>query len=335
MVADALSPEMARFDALARRYPAFLRGQRGLSENTVRVYLDDLSTFREHLSREGLSLADMDRQMLRGYLAWLATAGRGGVDGYARVSIARKLTVLRSFYHFLVQEGLFGSSPVPSGRSFQVKVEKPLPQFLGQREVVRLLETPDDSTAVGIRDRAILEVLYSCGVRLEEIQTMDLPQVNFSRQEILVRGKGSKERWVVFGQPAGKALRRYIDETRPQLVGRANAALFWTRYGDRLSRRSIEKLVSRYAIQAQTREGVHPHTLRHTFATHMLEGGADLRVIQELLGHSSPSTTQIYTHVTKQEALLAYLTHHPRSDEPAASSSRPSSQDSETTRAGD
>jgi len=204
-----------------------------------------------------------------------------------------------------------------------VKVQKPLPSFLGQRDVARLLDAPDEASPLGLRDRAILEVLYSCGVRLGEIQTMDLPHVNFTSKEILVRGKGSKERWVLFGQPAATALRRYLDEGRPQLAIRPESALFLNRYGARLSRRSMEKLVGRYGIQAQTTLGVHPHTLRHSFATHMLEGGADLRVIQELLGHSSPSTTQIYTHVTKQEALSAYLTNHPRSDMPPVSSAPP------------
>ena len=312
------SRKMDQFDALVAKFPSFLRGQRGLSENTVRVYLADLVPFRAFLAGEGLGLSEMDRKMTRSYLAWLATEARGGSQGYARVSIARKLTVLRSFYRFLVQEDLFQSSPMPSGRSFRVKVEKPLPSFLGHQEVMRLLDAPDDSTPVGIRDRAILEVLYSCGVRLAEIHGLDVPAVNFSRRAILVLGKGSKERWVLFGLPADAALRRYLQDGRPRLTNGPSSALFLNRYGARLSRRSVEKLVRRYAGQAGTRREVHPHTLRHTFATHMLEGGADLRVIQELLGHSSPSTTQIYTHVTKQEALTAYLTHHPRSDMPTA-----------------
>jgi integrase/recombinase XerC len=316
-----VSAELARFDALVERYPNYLRGQQGLSENTVRIYLDDIGSFRRYLCLEETTLEEMDRAMIRGYMAWLATDALDG-KGYARVSIARKLTVLRSFYLFLVQQGLFKASPVPSGRSYRVKVEKPLPSFLGQRDVARLLDAPDDSAPLGLRDRAILEVLYSCGVRLGEIQTMDLPNVNFTSQEILVRGKGSKERWVLFGQPAASALRRYLDEGRPHLAVRPESALFLNRYGNRLSRRSMEKLVERYGVEAQTTLGVHPHTLRHTFATHMLEGGADLRVIQELLGHSSPSTTQIYTHVTKQEALSAYLTNHPRSDLPPVSSAR-------------
>ena len=315
--------EMDQFDAMVAKFPSFLRGQRGLSENTVRIYLADLVPFRSFLAGEGLGLSEMDRMMTRRYLAWLATEARGGSQGYARVSIARKLTVLRVFYRFLVQEGLFRSSPMPSGRSFRVKVAKPLPSFLGRQEVMRLLDAPDDSTPLGIRDRAILEVLYSCGVRLAEIHGLDVPAVNFSRKAILVLGKGSKERWVLFGQPAEAALHRYLQDGRPRLASGSDPALFLNRYGARLSRRSVEKLVRRYGVRAGTRQEVHPHTLRHTFATHMLEGGADLRVIQELLGHSSPATTQIYTHVTMQEALTAYLTHHPRSDMPSAPASEP------------
>ena len=316
---------LAQFDHYLAAFPRYLRGQRGLSENTERVYLADLRSFRQYLADEKLGLADMDRQTLRGYLAWLATEGRGGQRGYARVSVARKLTVVRAFYRFLVQEGLFRSTPVPSGQSFKVKVAKSLPDFLGQREVARLMDAPDESTVHGIRDKAILETLYACGVRLAEIHGLNLADIRFSRREILVRGKGSKERLVLFGKPTEQALRRYINESRHELVSRPTQALFLNRYGERLSRRSFEKLVRRYSEQAGTRADVHPHTLRHTFATHMLEGGADLRVIQELLGHSSPTTTQVYTHITKQEALTAYLSHHPRADEPAGRTPRENS----------
>lgn len=301
------------FDDSLERFPAFLRGQRGLAENTVRIYLSDLASFRNYLSRQGKGIADMDRQLLRGYLAWLVTEAGRGAMGYARVSVVRKLTVLRTFYRFLVQEGLFNSTPVPSGRSLRIKVQRPLPVFLGKQEVERLLEAPDDTTPLGARDRAILEVLYSSGVRLAELQELDLDRVDLTRRELRILGKGSKERLVVFGRPTHEALAHYLHEARPLLVaGRVNA-LFLNRYGQRLSRRGIEKVVRRYATQTGIRDRVHPHTLRHTFATHMLEGGADLRVIQELLGHSDPTTTQVYTHVTNQEALAAYLNHHPRS----------------------
>ena len=304
-----LGPEET--DALLDKYRLYLRGQRGLAENSVRIYCDDLDSFRQFLHHDGLDFRDMDRGMVRGYLAWLATSAKGGRDGYARVSITRKLTALRSFYRFLVQEGWFKSSPIPTGRTFQVKVEKPLPIFLGQQETARLLNTPDTSDIYGLRDKAILEVLYSCGVRLAEIHGIDLDDINFPGREILVRGKGSKERWVLFGQPTENALQEYLRESRPKLLDSPTQALFLNRYGQRLSRRSYENLVRRYSAGAGLRDGVHTHTLRHTFASHMLEGDADLRVIQELLGHSSPTTTQIYTHITKQEARNAYLNCHP------------------------
>ncbi len=304
-----LGPEET--DALLEKYRLYLRGQRGLAENSVRIYCDDLDSFRQFLHHDKLDFRDMDRAMVRGYLAWLATSAKGGRDGYARVSITRKLTALRSFYRFLVQEGWFKSSPIPTGRTFQVKVEKPLPIFLGKQEMARLLNTPDTSDIYGLRDKAILEVLYSCGVRLAEIHGIDLDDINFSGREILVRGKGSKERWVLFGQPTEDALQEYLRESRPKLLDSPTQALFLNRYGQRLSRRSYENLVRRYSAGAGLRDGVHTHTLRHTFASHMLEGDADLRVIQELLGHSSPTTTQIYTHITKQEARNAYLNCHP------------------------
>ena len=260
----------------------------------------------------------MDLQLLRGYVAHLATAGKIGDNGrrvgYARVSIVRKLTALRAFYNFLVQEGWFPTTPVPSSRSFPVKVEKPLPTFLGKNEAARLMAAPpDDGSPTGLRDKAILEILYACGVRLAEIVGMNLADIYPERREILVRGKGNKERWTLFGAPAAAALQNYLQEGRPQLAAAARPAdpLFVNRYGDRLSRRSIEKVVRNYAARAGLKAGVHTHTLRHTFASHLLEGDADLRVIQELLGHSSVSTTQIYTHITKQEARRAYLNFHP------------------------
>ena len=319
----AVPENVAEFDACRGRFPLYLRGQRGLSENTERVYLSDLQAFREYMLKENLSLRDMDRATLRGYLAWLATPAKEGGRGYERVSVARKLTVLRSFYLFLVQEGMFRSTPVPSGRSFRLKVAKTLPTFLGHREADRLLDAPDDSTPLGMRDKAILELLYGCGVRLAEIHGMNISDINFGQRSILVRGKGNKERETLYGHPAEDALTRYLNEGRPVLDGEAmpsekTDAAFLNRYGQRLSRRSIESVVRKHGSAAGTQDDVHPHTLRHTFATHMLEGGADLRVIQDLLGHSSPQTTQIYTHVTKTEALQAYLNHHPRADEPTA-----------------
>ena len=317
---------------LLERYGLYLTGQRSLSDNTRRIYLDDLHTFLDYCRRNGHRLQDMDRQLLRGYVSFLATVGRSDgprPTGYARVSIVRKLTALRTFYNFLVQEGWFKSTPVPSARSFPVKVERPLPSFLGKQEATRLLAAPDSDSPAGLRDRAILEVLYACGVRLAELQGMNLGDVNNDRREILVRGKGDKERWTLYGGPAEDALDRYLEDGRPHFAATSahNDPLFVNRYGNRLSRRSIEKIVRDYAARAGLKDGIHTHTLRHSFASHMLEGDADLRVIQELLGHSSVSTTQLYTHITKQEARRAYMDFHPlaatsadqTADEPDAS----------------
>ncbi len=313
---------------LLERYSLFLTGQKALSDNTRRIYLDDLHTFLAYCRQHGHDLREMDRQLLRAYVAHLATVGRTDGPrpaGYARVSIVRKLTALRTFYNFLVQEGWFKSTPVPSARSFPVKVERPLPTFLVKGEAKRLLAaTDEDETPEGLRARAMMELLYASGVRLAELHGMNLGDVHHGRREILVRGKGDKERWVLYGEEAAEALDQYLSDGRPQLAGgsETDAPLFVNRYGKRLSRRSIQKVVSDYAARAGLKEGIHPHTLRHSFASHMLEGDADLRVIQELLGHSSVSTTQIYTHITKQEARRAYMDFHPLAtaagDTPAA-----------------
>ena len=214
---EGVPGNVAELDAYLERFPYYMRGQRGLSENTERVYLTDLQAFREFLLKDGLALRDMDRATLRGYLAWLATPVREGGKGYERVSVARKLTVLRSFYLFLVQEGMFQSTPVPSGRSFRLKVAKTLPTFLGHKEAERLLDAPDDSTTMGIRDKALMELLYACGIRLAEIHGMNLSDINHGQRSILVRGKGNKERETLFGEAAESALRRYLDESRPLL----------------------------------------------------------------------------------------------------------------------
>ncbi|MBM3925792.1 MAG: tyrosine recombinase [SAR202 cluster bacterium] len=288
-----------------------MAGSRGRSANTVRVYLEDLQSFQQFLEEKKLPPEKLDRQSLRAYLSWLSM-GDNGRHAYARVSVARKLVVLRSFYKFLAGEGVIDKNPVPKGRALRMKVEKRLPVFLDVSEVQRVISTPDTDKELGLRDLALLELLYSSGVRLSELAAMDVNEVDLAAREIKVRGKGSKERVVLIGQPAAHALERYIKDARPSLEQRPIPALFLNRYGARLSRRSIEKIVADAAAQAAVRPGVHTHTLRHTFATHLLEGGADLRVVQSLLGHASPATTQIYTHVTKTQAKEVYMTTHPR-----------------------
>ena len=301
-----------RLDHLLQRYKEYLRGQKGLTENTVRIYSTDLGPFLTFLGDEGLEPQELNRHYLRRYLAWLSTRARAGHGGYARISVARKLVVLRSFYRFMVQEGFLTTNPIPKGRTFNIKVDRRLPVFLGRAEVNQLLATPVISSPLGVRDRAMLELLYSSGVRVSELEALDVEHLDLEGREVRVRGKGNKERMVPLGNAAAEALAVYLRSARASLEGDGNPALFLNRYGGRLSRRSIEKSVGKYAMLAGTRPGVHPHTLRHTFATHLIEGGADLRVVQELLGHSSPATTQIYTHVTQNEARAEYMTTHPR-----------------------
>ncbi len=297
---------------LLNRYRAYLVGTRGRSENTVRVYEDDLSSFSKFLDVQNFTYDKLDRRSLRQYLAWLSTSARGKQGGYARVSVARKLVSLRAFYRFLLQEGLVQTNPVPKGGAFRVKAEKRLPDFLSEKEMKKLLEAPDLSTELGIRDQAILEVLYSSGVRLSELAALDVEDIDVEAKETKVWGKGSKERAALLGGPAIEALERYITTARPLLEDKPIPALFLNRYGNRLSKRSIEKIVKKCAFKAAINPRTHTHSMRHTFATHLLEGGADLRVVQGLLGHSSPATTQIYTHVTQNQARKVYMASHPR-----------------------
>jgi integrase/recombinase XerC len=191
-----------------------------------------------------------------------------------------------------------------------------LPTFLTIEEMVRLLEAPDLSTPEGQRDRALLELLYASGLRLSELVQLDLGQVNLDTREIRVWGKGAKERVVLMGKPAAEALTTYLSQGRPGLLGKKKSpALFLNRYGGRLTERRVQQVLDKYASKAGIVKKVHPHMLRHTFATHLLDGGADLRVVQELLGHARLSSTEIYTHVTHSQARKVYLSAHPMAKE--------------------
>jgi integrase/recombinase XerC len=235
-------------------------------------------------------------------------------QGLVKASIARKLSAIRSFYRYLLQEGIMSTNPVATTSS--PKLDKRLPSFLTIEEVERLLEAPDLSTPPGQRDRALLELLYAAGLRVSELVQLNLEQVNLDTNEIRVWGKGAKERVVMMGQPAAEALIAYISQGRPELLGKKKGrALFLNRDGERLPARRIQKILEKYADLAGIDKRVYPHLLRHTFATHMLNGGADLRVVQELLGHADLSSTQIYTHVTKSQARKVYLSAHPMARE--------------------
>ncbi len=291
------------------RYINHLEAERNASPYTIRNYKADLLDFFRFLKEKKVTtLGEVDRHVLRDYLAHLV--GRGIV----KASIARKLSAIRSFYRYLVREKIIEANPIKSVSS--PKLDKRLPSFLTIDEVKKLLEAPDLSTPQGLRDRALLEMLYASGLRVSELTGLELGQINLDSDEIRVWGKGSKERVVLMGEPAAEALRQYLEHGRPKLLtAKRSNAVFITRYGQRLPARSVQKILEHYTAKAELKKRVHPHTLRHTFATHMLDGGADLRVVQELLGHEQLSSTQIYTHVTKKQARKVYLSAHPMARE--------------------
>lgn len=296
------------------KYLNYLEAEKGVSPYTVRNYTNDLLGNLKHGPEKGFfqflrlkkigSLQEADKHVLRDYISWLMD------QGVVKPSIARKLSAIRSFYRYLVREGIIPTNPLEKASS--PKLDKRLPSFLTVEETVRLLEAPDLSSPVGQRDRALLELLYASGPRVSELVSLDLEQVNLATNEIRVWGKGSKERVVLIGEPAAKALSTYFSQGRPELLGgKRNNAVFLNKYGGRLPARRIQKILEKYASVANIDKRVHPHLLRHTFATHLLDGGADLRVVQELLGHAQLSSTQIYTHVSQSQARKIYLSAHP------------------------
>ncbi len=284
-------------------YIAYLEVEKNASKYTVRNYTNDLLEFFNFVRNKGIdSLKDVNKQTLRAYLAHLMEQGK------AKSSIARKLSAIRSFYRYLMREEMISASPAAT--TVSPRLDKRLPSFLTVDEAKRLVESPDLSQPQGQRDRALLELLYASGLRVSELVNMNVEQVNLATNEIRVWGKGSKERVVLIGTPAARALTAYVNEGRRELLGEEkNNALFVNRYGGRLPARRVQKILEKYARNIDKK--VHPHVLRHTFATHLLDGGADLKVVQELLGHADLSSTQIYTHVTQSRARKIYLSAHP------------------------
>ena len=293
-------------------YLQHMVGYRGLSDATIKTYLQDLKTFKNFLELMEISdLRDVDRRTVRGFLVFLAD------KTYQRSSISRKLSVLRGFYRWLVTEDVLSVDPVP--RRSTMKKEVKLPRFLTDDEVVRLIDSPKLGTyseTLRNRDVSLLELVYASGLRVSEVHGLNVGDVDFHSKTVRVIGKGDKERLTLLGFPAKTTLQRYINVDRPQVkdFGKSDS-LFLSKQGSRLSIRSIQNLVKKYSRLAGLGNEVHTHTLRHSFATHLINGGADLRVVQDLLGHSSPSTTQIYTHVTGVEARKSYLNAHPMAKE--------------------
>jgi integrase/recombinase XerC len=294
------------WDRWLREFESHLRGGRQLAPLTVRNYLNDLAPYGEFLRlKEAASFDRADRWFLRGYLAWLIEIG------YVKASVTRKLTALRTFYQFLRERG--AASRDQTDMVGAPRADRRLPVIVAKEAVVALLTAPDPVTEIGRRDRAVLELIYSAGLRVSEANGLDVADVDLAAREVRVLGKGSKYRIALLGIPAAEALGSYLADVRPGwLARRTGDALLLNRYGGRLTVRSIQMLVKKYAIAVGLDPDFHTHTLRHSFATHMLDGGADLRVVQELLGHASPATTQIYTHVSAEQARIVYQRAHPR-----------------------
>lgn len=288
------------------RFESNLANERQFSEYTVRNYITDVAPLAEFLADSGICrLSDIHRNVLRGYLAWLV--GRG----FAKSSLSRKLSALRSLFRFLHESGEIEVNPALSLTG--PKKPRRLPSVATQMEIERLLSAPDVGTEAGIRNRAILETIYAAGLRVAEVHSLNLDSVDLKNQELVVTGKGSKTRAALMGQSAVAWIQRYLQHVRPKWNSRSsNDAVWLNQKGGRLSVRSIQRLVKHYSVLAGLPTDFHTHSLRHSFATHLLDGGADLRVVQDLLGHASPSTTQIYTHVSTEQARNVYLNSHPR-----------------------
>ncbi len=298
---------MPRLREWLQRYMQFLERENA-SYYTIKNYHTDIEQFIDYCAENDVTrLSELRRELVRNYLAKLDE------DDYVRASIARRVFELRAFGDFLLRAKAWDQNLFR--RIYAPRVPRRLPKYLTHEDVQKLLQAPGTDTAQGLRNRAILETLYASGVRVSELSGLHVADVELQTGEMRVVGKGDKERLVLLGRPAVAALKAYLQVGRPeQAGGKPSRALFLNRLGGRLSVRSISTIVRQAGIQAGLAEKVTPHLLRHTFATHLLEGGADLRVVQELLGHSSLETTQIYAHVTQRHARESYDHAHPRSN---------------------
>jgi integrase/recombinase XerD len=292
-------------DDQIRAFISYLDVERGLSLNTRESYERDLHSFATYLSERNIPLLRASRTVIISYL--LHTEGQG----MTRATVARRLAAIKSFYRYLVSVGAVRINPTDHLDS--PKLPKKLPTVLTVGEVDRLLEGPDVSMAAGLRDRAMLELLYATGMRVSELVALDVPSVNVELGFVRLTGKGNKDRVVPIGSVARRIVGQYLETARRQLVRDPLAlALFVNQHGKRLTRQGFWKILKQYAEIAQINGSITPHTLRHSFATHLLENGADLRAVQEMLGHSDIATTQIYTQVTKGHLKEVYAKAHPR-----------------------
>jgi site-specific recombinase XerD len=294
---DAWAASLRRFDADLQR--------RGAAERTRRAYGADVSELATWAVAQGFAPDAVTYRMLRGYAARLSDRGS------APRTLARKLASARAFFRSMVEHGDMAANPadlLPAP-----KLPQPLPRTIRPDDVAALLDRIPATTPLELRDRALFELAYACGLRAEELVNLDVTSIEFDAEQVRVEGKGGKTRFVPAGEPALAAITRYLERGRPALDGAAeDSALFLSKSGRRLSTSDVRRRLRVWARHAASQGAVHPHALRHSFATHLLEGGADLRAIQEMLGHASVSTTQVYTRVESARLRAAYLRSHPR-----------------------
>jgi len=288
-------------------FRSYLLVEKGASPCTITAYQQDLKQFSQFLKTAGCSLQDVSHGLLRRYLAFLQD------KGYARNTVVRKLSAVRSFLYFCQRVGA-----VEAGNWTAIATprrDRKLPGFVYYNNLVPLLEAPEVETPLGLRDKAILELLYGTGIRVGELVGLTLDRISLDKKSIMVWGKGAKERLLPMGRAACQALAVYLQNGRPRLLatGSSEKRLFLNYRGGALTDRSVRRILDRYIQKVGTNlQGVTPHTLRHTFATHLLNAGADLRTVQQLLGHESITTTQVYTHVTVERLQEVYHAAHPR-----------------------
>ncbi len=294
-------------------YAFFLKNEKNYSNYTIVSYRNDLIQFFNYLKLYRILKDDkieyVDRSVMRKYIVYLKKSD------YSARSISRKISTVRSFFKFCLREGIIKVNPTIN--LITPKIDKKLPYFLYLQEVNKLIETPLKNTIFGIRDRAILELLYGTGIRVGELVNLNICNIDLYEKTIIVFGKGSKERILPLGNPSIRAIQEYLTSRnlfeKKIFVNKNDLeALFLNRLGGRLTTRSIRRIIIKYMKMAGLNKKISPHVLRHSFATHLLGGGADLRSVQELLGHKSLSTTQIYTHITKERLKTIYKKSHPR-----------------------
>ena len=294
-------------EALIESFLNYLIVECGLSDNTIKGYKGDLRNFSNYLQDEGIKqFQDLRAKMIVSFIE------KEKQRGLSENSISRSLVTIKMLYKYMIMEGKISANPMSSVNT--LKLQKHLPEVLHYKTVEKILRAPDCNDKLGIRDKAILELMYATGARVSEVASIKASWINFDYGYIRCQGKGSKQRIVPMGAEASKSIRRYLQEVRPLLVKMEadEPLLFLSRTGKKLRRENIWSIVKKYAIKAGIRSNISPHTLRHSFATHLLEGGADLRSVQEMLGHSNISTTQIYTHIDRKYLKSIHQKFHPR-----------------------